>query len=324
MSEPERHYFKELRLQQFRGLLAVCREGGFAGASKALKITKASIWQQVRALEEEFGCALLETNGRNVLPTEAGLRLAEMSAPLVEGFDSIKEAFIAESGKIPAKLSVATTPSCLAHELRVPMDAMRVHFPDAHLTFHDRNSPAAIDLVEAGEADIGVAARFDEWPAKPTLEMLQFTQHPFVIAARTGHPLLAAGCIELKDLANYPLLLPGPAANCRPRLERVLREKRVWENLHIVLECSFPASLFEYVEAGLGIALTPVPKALLKNSQDGIATLAGRGVGLRSLDNQLEGEPVFYIRRRGWRETPIAGLLRKALFGGVAAMAAEK
>ena len=232
---------------------------------------------------------------------------------MVEGFDSIKAAFIAESGNIPAKLSVATTPSCLAHELRVPMEAVRVRFPDAHLTFHDRNSPAAVDLVEAGEVDIAVAARFDEWPAKPTLEMLQFTQHPFVLAAHAGHPLLTTKSVALKDLANYPLLLPGPAANCRPRLERILREKSVWEQLHIVLECSFPASLFEYVEAGLGIALTPVPTALLKNSQDGVATLPGRSVALRNLSDQLESEPLFYMHRRGWRETPIAGMLREAL-----------
>ena len=54
----ERHYFKELRLQQFRGLQAIIRLGSFSAAARDLGLTKASVWQQVRALEEEFGCKL--------------------------------------------------------------------------------------------------------------------------------------------------------------------------------------------------------------------------------------------------------------------------
>lgn len=313
MSVPERHYFKELRLQQFRGLIAVIRSGSFAAAAKALRMTKASIWQQVRALEEEFGCVLLESAGRRVRPTAQGLRLAELSTPLVEGFDSIKEAFCADLAKLPAELSVATTPGCLTYELRGAIDAVRAQFPTGHLTFQDRNSPAAIDLVESGEVDVAVAARFEEWPQKPALELTPFTEHPFVLAAPAGHPLLEAPEVRFADLANYPLLLPGPKANCRPRLERLLRGEGVWERLRIVLECSFPSSLLEYVEAGLGVTVTPVPSALFREAPHGLSRLNGRQTVLRDLSALLGKEPLFYVRRRGWHETPIAVAFRTAI-----------
>jgi molybdate transport repressor ModE-like protein len=305
-----RQYFKELRLQQFRGLLAVAESGSFSMAARVLHLTKASVWQQVRALEEEFGCALVEPFGKQVRVTADGARLARMAAPLVEGFDSIKNAF--QSASAPAVLSIATTPACLSHELRAAVAGVRTQFPEAKLTFRDRNSPAALDLLEAGEVDVAVAARFSEWPEKDGLDYLPLREHPFCLVAPEGHPLLKMPSPVLADLVRFPVLLPDTATNCRPRLERLLREAGVWGQLQIALECSFPASLLEYVDAGLGIAISPVAPALL--SLGNKVPLPGRRTRLRDLSHLLGREPLFYVRRKGWIETEIAAAFREGVF----------
>lgn len=304
-----RHYFKELRLQQFRGLLEVVRFSSFSKAAEALQLTRASVWQQVRALEAEFGCDLVESVGKQVRITSEGRRLAGMVAPLVESFDSIKTAFC--TGQWSAKLSIATTPGCLAYELRKAVEAVRGLFPEAKLTFYDRNSPAAIDLLESGEVDVAVAARFDEWPLKTSLDYLPFTDHPFCLLAPDGHPLMSMRNPQLEDMARYPVLLPGQAANCRPRLERLLRDAGVWDDLQIVLECSFPASLLEYVDAGLGVAFSPLPPALLGMGSS--KALPGRRTRVRDLSRLLGREPLFYVQRKGWVETPIASAFKQAV-----------
>ena len=304
-----RHYFKELRLQQFRGLLAVVRNGSFSKAARELQLRRASVWQQVRALEAEFECLLIEPAGKQIRVTPEGTRLAGMAAPLVESFDSIKQAFRAAGAA--AALSIATTPGCLVYELRSAVERVRALFPDAKLTFHDRNSPAALEMLEAGEVDIAVAARFAEWPEKPALEYVPFTEHPFALVAPDGHPLLTLKTPALADLVRFPVLLPGVTTNCRPRLERLLREAGVWERLQIVLECSFPGSLLEYVDSGLGIALTPLAPALLK--QGGSKPLPGRRTRVRDLSDLLGNEPLFYVRRKGWVETPIAAAFRECI-----------
>ncbi len=304
-----RHYFKELRLQQFRGLLAVMRFGSFSKAAVALQLTRASVWQQVRALEAEFGCLLVEPDGKQIRITSEGVRLAEMVAPLVESFDSIKEAFCG-SHSAPM-LSIATTPGCLSYELKGAVEMIRALYPSAKLTFHDRNSPAALELLEAGDVDIAVAARSDEWPQKPSLEYLPYVEHPFCLIAQEDHMLLKMDAPALTDMVRFPILLPGPEANCRPRLERLLREAGVWGRLQITLECNFPASLLEYVDAGLGIAISPVPPALLALGVD--APLPGRRTRLRDLSQLLGREPLYYVRRKGWVETPIARAFRRAV-----------
>jgi molybdate transport repressor ModE-like protein len=301
-------------LQQFRGLQAIIRLGSFSAAARDLGLTKASVWQQVRALEEEFGCKLVESLGRRAQPTPDGLRLARLSSPLVEGFDSIKAAFTAEQSEIGAALSVATTPSCLAHELRGTVLKVRDAFPQAQLTFQDRNSPAAIELLESGEADIAVAARFEEWPQKPKLDFLPLTEHPFAVVAPEGHPLMTSRKLKLTQLLDHPLLLPGPAANCRPRLEAVLKRERIWSKLQVVLECNFPTGLLEYVDARLGVAVTPVPASFFKGNALGPSRVPSRQTMVRSLSSLIGSEPVYFIRRRGWVETPIALFFREALF----------
>jgi DNA-binding transcriptional LysR family regulator len=305
-----RHYFKELRLQQFRGLLALVQYGSFSEAAKMLRLNRASVWQQVRALEAEFGCVLVEPVGKQVRITAEGSRLARMAAPLVEGFDSIKTAFAKTTTR--AVLSIATTPACLSHELREAVANVRAAFPEAKLTFQDRNSPAALDLLEAGKVDVAVAARFSEWPEKEGLEYVPLREHPFCLVAPEDHPLLKMPNPALADLVRFPVLLPDTATNCRPRLERLLREAGVWGDLQIALECSFPASLLEYVDAGLGIAISPVAPALLRLGSK--APLPGRRTRLRDLSGLLGREPVFYVQRRGWMETEIAAAFRAAVF----------
>ena len=110
------------------------------------------------AQEAEFGCCLVEPNGKYMKITSDGERLALLATPLVESFDSIKEAFCVNT-KV-AILSNSTTPSCLAYELRGAVETVRLLFPEAKLAFHDRNSPAALELLEKGEVDLTVAERF--------------------------------------------------------------------------------------------------------------------------------------------------------------------
>src|SRR5688500_20407671 len=82
MSESPRFYFKELRLQQFRGLVALARWQTFTAAANALGLTRASVWQQVRALEQELTSTLVRTRGHRVELTDAGHKLVEMVAQI--------------------------------------------------------------------------------------------------------------------------------------------------------------------------------------------------------------------------------------------------
>lgn len=320
MSKDQRHYFKELRLQQFRALVALSRFSTFAAAATALRLSRTSVWQQIRALEKEFNCALVRTRGHRVELTNEGRRLVELASPLVEGFDSLQLAFDASRGELTPSLVVATTPTCLAYELRDAISQVRGLFPKARLTFLDRNSPAAIELLEQGEADVAIAARLEEHPKKPSLEYFPFTIYDFTLICPLGHPLTRKRALTLADIAAHPLILPGKAANCRPRIEERFSRAGLFQQLNIALECSFPVALFEYVSSGLGVALTPLSPRLWRGLTSP-ATLKGPDVVLRNAAGLFGNEPVYYIRRSGGFETPFAAKFRELVLGQPAAKA---
>src|SRR5688572_18249364 len=134
MSESSRHYYKELRLQQFRGLVALARWQTFSAAAAALGLTRASVWQQVRALEQELSSTLVRTRGHRVELTDAGHKLVEMVAPLVAGFDSVKSSFAAIQDSLPQTLVIATAPTFIVYELHAPVSRVNSLYPKLHLT----------------------------------------------------------------------------------------------------------------------------------------------------------------------------------------------
>ena len=300
MPATHRHYFKELRLQQFRSLVALARLQTFSAAAGALKITRASVWQQVRALEQEFACALLRTRGQRVELTPAGHKLVVIAGPLVAGFSAaIKE-------DLPQTLVIAAAPNFLVQELRHSIERIHSEFPALHLTFLERNSALAADVLDQGGADLAVVARPAHVPARPTLEYTSLGFYPFTLICPPEHPLLKKRRVALADFTKHPLILPGQTTYCRLHFDGTMERAGLADKTRIVIESNFPVMLFEYVRLGFGVALSPVP---------GDPSLTSpwhqSGVQLRPIPELLGAEPIYFVRRKGQFETPVAARFRE-------------
>lgn len=309
MAQSSRRFFKEVRLQQFRSLVAVARWHTFSAAANALKLTRASVWQQVRGLEQQFSCALVRTRGKRVELTAAGSKLVEIVAPLVAGFDSVKSTLDESlSGDLPQTLAIASAPSFLIYELREPIFKVHARFPKLQLSLLERNSSAAIELLDRGGADFALAAQPRHIPFKPSLEYTPLATYPFTLICPPGHPLLAKRSLTLRDFTRFPLILPGQIAYCRQHFDSTLDKHGLLTSANIVIESNFPIMLFEYVRMGLGVALTPLP------AQPASApSWHHAGVVLRNVSSLFGVEPICFVRRRGQFETPHAAAFRELL-----------
>ena len=304
MSESVRYYYKEIRLQQFRSLVALARWQTFTAAAAALKLTRASVWQQLRSLEQELACTLLRTRDHRVELTPAGHKLVEIVAPLVEQFDSVK-AQLHESirEELPQTLVIATPPSFLIHELREPIARIHAEHPALHLTLLERNSPAAIELLEQGGADLAIAARPESVSAKSALNYIKFAVYPFTLICPPDHPFLTKKKLVLKDFGKHPMILPTSAAYCRQKFNAICKEAGILSSVNVVIESNFPAMLVEYVRLGLGTALTTLPlNPASSGSYDGVI--------LRDVSEMFGEETIYYVRRRGQFETSYAARFR--------------
>ncbi|MGV3662244.1 MAG: LysR family transcriptional regulator [Prosthecobacter sp.] len=305
MSDPSRQYFKELRLQQFRSIVALARWGTFTGAAAALKLTRASVWQQVHGLEQEMACALVRSKGQRVELTAAGHKLVELVAPLVAGLDSVKDALLASiRDDLPQSLVIATPPSFLVHELREPITRIHEQHPRLQLTLLERTSAAAVELVEQGGADVAIAARLEDTPRSKALEYTPFTRYRFTFICPENHPLRHVKKLTLEHFTQHPLILPGQTAYCRQRFDSVISQAGLQDKVHIVIESTFPFLLFEYVRMGMGIALSPLPAQMDPSPQHA-------GVILRDVSHLFGEEEICHVRRKGEFELPCATAFRE-------------
>lgn len=255
-------------LTALRALEAVARLGGFSAAARALNVTHAAVAQQVRGLETELGVALLRREGRAVVLTAEGARLA---AALAEGFGTIQTAVQAaqarrEDGPVRITLTAAFAAQWLMPRLR---DFWSRH-PDIPLSLHP--DPRVVDLPREA-MDLGIRYGNGSWPGV-TVERLAAGRLVVV-----GAPSLLTDA--LRDLAALPWVL----ASDWPEQSNWLASRGFDPGALDV--SSFPGEDLAIAAARQGLGLTVEDMALV---QDDVA--AGRLVIL--LDDQ-EKLPAYFV-----------------------------
>jgi DNA-binding transcriptional LysR family regulator len=247
--------FKQLRFQQLRSFCEAARSGSFARAAGALGISRPAVWQQIRALERELGAPFLVRRGNRLELTREGRLLADLAAPLVSGFDSIKTAFERRRGEGTRRLVVATTSGLLAQPLREPVRAFRRRHPDVQLSFLDRVSAEAVQLVVDGKAALGLVGHLEEEPRHPALDTEALASVPFRAVFPPGHPLSRARRLGLRELLRHPLVLMARGSRARARVDRVLRELGAERDLRLAMDTTNALMVLEYVRSGMGVGV---------------------------------------------------------------------
>lgn len=169
-------------LTSLRAFEATARLNGFSQAARALNVTHAAVAQQVRALEERLGTELIFREGRGLILTAEGAKLAQA---LAEGFRvielAVREMRAAEPG---APLRVTMTPAFAAQWLMPRLREFWAAHPNVPLSLHPEKR--VVDLRKDG-LELGIRFGQGQWPG---LESEFLTAARYVIVAA---PSLLAG-----------------------------------------------------------------------------------------------------------------------------------
>lgn len=267
-------YFKELRLRQLRAIVELSRRGSFTAVARALDLSVASVWQQIRAMEKEFGVELVHVVGRESRLTSEGRRLVEHAVPVVEGFDGLRGLFEAEDEATPRRIVLAVPSSLLLHELREPLAAYRTAWPTVELDIHEGTSGECLARLDSGEADVAVCGQVHAEPPA-AVSSWPLLVYPFVIVAPPRHPILAARRLSLQAIVRHPLVLTREGSFSRQRVKTVLEAAGLWARVTASLMVGSADLLAEYVRLGLGMAVASVSPQLLDRPPHGRGAFAG-------------------------------------------------
>src|SRR5690242_2712705 len=134
-------------IRELRTLLAVAREGTFAGAGDRIGLTQAAVSAQMQRLEAELGAALFDRTGRTARLNALGRQTLARAQEIVRLYDGLGQR--AASGAQAAPVSVGAIAS-----------VERAMLPEVLARFHKRHagyirvvpgvSLRLLELVDAG------------------------------------------------------------------------------------------------------------------------------------------------------------------------------
>ena len=259
---------KRDRLRQLRAFCETVRRGSVARAAEHLGVTESAASLHVRALEREFGAALLDRDASRTAPTPAGERLYALADPLVRGTDSLLGDFarhldLAGGGRVRLAASIAAAAFVLPPHVRRFRDA----HPRVPVRIDTVGIRAGVERLLDGEADLALGPK-EPFP-QATVAYHELLTYRLVVIVPLGHPLAGRASVSAQQAAGFPTVVPPPGTYSRQFSETADRVLGV--DVNAVVEVTGWGALKRYVEAGFGIGIVP---SFVVNRSDRLAVVA--------------------------------------------------
>ncbi|ONM49262.1 LysR family transcriptional regulator [Nocardia donostiensis] len=281
-----------MELRQLTYFVAVCEELSFSRAASRCFISQSAISHQIARLEHDLGVQLFERTTRSVVPTDASTRLL----PLAKQMLSLESAIRAAVRTSSPRIRLAANMSFATRSLSAIAGAREAH-PGAEIEFVIKPFRQRIAAVADGDCDLALIRGSVQ---QPGLTVEQLWVEDLMIATAPAHPLAGRTDVTLKELGDYPLLLP-------PESEQVL--------LHNVIRAAFadfPGPIF-------GPPIPPDHTATMEliNHPDAWTVLYANsptdGIATVELIEHRLRIPVSAVLRTDARRSPILTTLLAAL-----------
>jgi len=253
-------------------LAVLLEEQSVTRAAQRLGISQSAMSHRLRQMREHLGDPLLVPHGRQLIPTE---RARDLQPRLSEALRSLEAAVQPPPTFDPATSQrhfVAVTTdfgefTSLPHLLR----RLRVEAPGVTLRFRPP-SPNIPDLLARGEADLAIGPPL---PERPGLVQRVFSEDPFVLVVRAGHPDFKRRASLKAYLAARHLLVMPRGAPGSP-LDRLLADRGLKREVAVTIG--------HFVSAPFLVAQSD----LVWTAQESLAREATRYVDLAILKHPLD------------------------------------
>jgi DNA-binding transcriptional LysR family regulator len=256
-----------VELRQLRYFVAVAEELHFRRAAERLHISQPPLSQQIRALEDELGFALLVRTRRRVELTPAGAAfLRDARSILSELAGAVAGARRIDAGQT-GRLRINFVGSALFSIVPGTVERFRRSRPGVALELRERATVDQLRAVRAGLADVGLV--------RPPIEEDDSFRAQTVLRERTlaalpaAHPLSALRRVPLRRLAAEPLVLfPRDQA---PGFHDLLIDSLAGAGSapRVIQYAPEMLTIIGLVVAGTGVSLVPASVARL--ALDGVA-----------------------------------------------------
>ena len=240
-------------LKQLEYFVRVAELGSFTRAAVELDVAQPALSRQVRLLEVELRQTLLVRNGRGAVPTEAGQVLLEHGRGILHQVQRARDDLGRLRGGLSGRVALGL-PSSVARVLAVPLTrAFREAMPEAKLSISEALSAGLQDGLASGRLDIAVL--YNAQPSRELDVTPLVDEELLLVRARPPglHEDPPPGPVELKEIAQLPLVIPSRPNAIRMHVESALAQ--IGARPNVALEIDGVTAILDLVLDGAGCAI---------------------------------------------------------------------
>lgn len=247
-----------LTLRHLEAFRAVMERHSVTGAAELLGVTQPVVTRLIADFEERVAFPLfLRQKGRLIPTAEAELLIEDVQQAMML-IERINYASSNIRELKQGKLLVAAAPAVALCCLPQAIATFTQENPETLISLHMDASPAVLDLVHEGRADLGIVML----PATATTignrEPLLTAR--MVAAVPRGHRLAGADVLRPADFDDEAFIAMSPLIEARTLMDAVFTAHNVRRRINIETQISL--AVIRHVEAGAGVGLVdPVTAA---------------------------------------------------------------
>lgn len=237
-------------LKQLEYFAAIVEEGSITGAARRLHMAQPPLSHMLKGLEEELGTTLLGRGARRVTLTQSGEALYRRAKQMLSLGQAARRELEDLSLGVRGTLSIGTVSSSGAALLERRMLDYHEKYPQVSFEIHEGNTFALIELLDAGEIEIGIVRT--PFHAQQTHHIYLEREPMAAVMAPKWESALPQRQLELGDLRGLPLIIYR-------RFEELILSSCTDLGFEPRLLCKNDdarTSLL-WANAGLGVALVP-------------------------------------------------------------------
>jgi DNA-binding transcriptional LysR family regulator len=249
-----------VELRHLRYFVAVAEERHFTRAASRLRIAQPALSRQIRDLEEELGCALLDRQARNITLTASGEALLEEARKLLSETERLKETAKRAANGQTGYIAVGYV-SWIAPKFFFPLFRnIREKHPGLEIDLLEMPPLDQIQALANDRLHLGFA-KFLVTHAPEGVHGQPISQHRMWAILPEGHPKICRNRpIPLHSLASEPFIFVR-VSQFSGYFQWIQNECiRAGFTPKIVRTIEHPQTALDLVCAGVGISLLSLPQ----------------------------------------------------------------
>ena len=239
--------------QNLKAFITVAELGSFSEAADRLYLTQSAISKRIAQLEQQIGKKLFDRIARQVSLTEAGSELLPRAQRILQEYDSALQAINDLSGEASGTLRLAISHHLGLHRLPPVLKQFAQQYPNVTLDIEFMDSEKAYEQVLHGQSEVAVITLALE--SHHNIHSKKIWNDPLRFICAQDHQLASLKQPQLKDLAEYPIILPGLNTYTGRIIQNLFQQEGM--PLQAPMSTNYLETISTMVEIGLGWSVLP-------------------------------------------------------------------